>query len=70
MEATPIIFGIREDALGQVIETSHPAEFVPLTQIAEAVAEPQGLVSPAVKLTLAGLAVVFGLAALFLYRKR
>lgn len=70
VEATPIIFGIREDALGQVIETSHPAEFVPLTQIAEAVAEPQGLVSPAVKLTLAGLAVVFGLAALFLYRKR
>lgn len=70
MESTPIIFGLREEALGQQI-AQEPAQ-TPTPSAAQAAPETEqpALVSTNLKLILAGLGIIFGLAALALRRWR
>lgn len=70
-ESAPIIFGIRSDQLGQVLE-SYPTQ-----QELEAAQNPQNtvakttpLINNQIKLTLAGVALIFGLLAYLTYRRR
>lgn len=68
----PLIFGVREDQLGQVLATEPDENSVPMVAAAQEVvdAEKEPLISNSLKLLLAGLAVVFGLVWLLLKTKR
>ena len=68
----PLIFGVREDQLGQVLATEPDENSVPIVAAAQEVvdAEKEPLISNSLKLLLAGLAVAFGLVWLLLKIKR
>ena len=68
----PLIFGVREDQLGQVIAVQPDEAPVPsITALREGVeAEKEPLIATNIKLILAGLAAIFGLIWLLLRFKR
>jgi anti-sigma factor RsiW len=68
----PLIFGVREDQLGQVITTEPDENPAPMVAAAQEVVEPvkEPLIPTNMKLILAGLTTAFGLVWLLLKFKR